>query len=251
MPTTLRLYHFMPAKYALKAIETRRLKLAALDETNDPYECLALAFQHHWQDQDFSSIQNIGRDRRRLGAEARMYGVICLSETCNEPLLWGHYAEKYKGICLGFDVDYYGDDRRDIVKPVTYISRRMEMSDFKLLIKTRFGSDEPQLGENTEIYRESMAQFKRLHYTKSSNWEYEKEWRVWTAGEKDPENSTPELFYFDFGEQMILREVLVGFRCTEENKSRLSDLIASYSPQPEIFISQRSLSTFEIEKVPL
>ena len=185
----------MPAKYALKAIETRRLKLAALDETNDPFECLALAFHNRGQELEFEGIQNIGKGARGSGVEARMYGVICLSETFNEPLLWGHYAEKYRGICLGFDVYYYGDDKLDIIKPVTYISRRIEMSDFKSLINYRFGSRETELEENNDLYRESGAQFKRLHFTKSVNWKYEKEWRVWTVGTKDPENPNPELCF--------------------------------------------------------
>ena len=29
------------------------------------------------------------------------FGILCLSETWNHPLLWAHYAEGYHGICLG------------------------------------------------------------------------------------------------------------------------------------------------------
>ena len=40
MSETMRLYHFIPTKYALEDISKRRLKAAELATTNDPYELL-------------------------------------------------------------------------------------------------------------------------------------------------------------------------------------------------------------------
>jgi len=31
------------------------------------------------------------------------YGICCFSKSNDEPLLWSHYADSYKGVALGFD----------------------------------------------------------------------------------------------------------------------------------------------------
>ena len=33
----------------------------------------------------------------------QLYRVYCLSEVCNSPLMWSHYAGSHTGICLEFD----------------------------------------------------------------------------------------------------------------------------------------------------
>ncbi|NKK82626.1 DUF2971 domain-containing protein [Rhizobium leguminosarum bv. viciae] len=43
-------------------------------------------------------------DKTRQGLNVA-FGLLCMSTTWQEPLLWSHYADKHKGMCLGFDVD--------------------------------------------------------------------------------------------------------------------------------------------------
>ena len=42
--SVVRLYHFLPAEFALDDIEKRRIKVAEIDQLNDPFElsCAAL-----------------------------------------------------------------------------------------------------------------------------------------------------------------------------------------------------------------
>ena len=254
MPETKRLYHFMRAEHALQAIESRRLKISNLAETNDAYECLSLSFCNHVQEQEFMIFHDSQEMQKQLSQmdqeePEKLHGVICFSKIFHDPLLWGHYADKFKGICLGFDIDFYDDDEKDIVRPVKYVPNRLDSSEFDMLIQNFFSSNRPNLDENTEIGRKSLEQLKKLCFTKSCSWKYEKEWRAWTPGLRDPVSG---LYFVDFGDRTILREILVGFRCIEKNiKSRLDKLVARYSdPRPEISSTQRSLSAFEIEKVP-
>ena len=252
MPETKQFYHFMRAEHALQAIERRRLKVSNLAETNDPYECLPFCFRNREEEKEFLRFQNVQEIEKKLYQvdqkdEEELSGTICFSEIFHDPLLWGHYAEKCKGICLGFDIDVYDDDDKDIVKRVKYVPNRLDREEFASLIHNYLISDRPNVDDNTEIGRKVSEQHKNLYFTKSERWKYEKEWRTWTSGQRDPVSG---LYFADFDDRVILREILVGFRCTEKDiKSRLDKLVASYPDPPKIFSTRRSLSAFEIKKV--
>ena len=123
MPRVKQLYHFLPTKFALKAIERRQLKAADLDRVNDPFEALVMAFDSREYEDAFLTFRKdiLGR-----------YGTICFSQTWEEPLLWGHYADSLKGICLGFECFY--DDRTDIIREIKYVPQRINVSEFTELI---------------------------------------------------------------------------------------------------------------------
>ena len=247
-----RFYHFMGAERALQAIERRRLKISNLADTNDPYECLSFCLRNQEQEREVLSFQNIQETQRQIYHPHRiekvgLFGIICFSELSNNPLLWGHYADKCKGVCLGFDIEVHDDGDKDFIKPVTYIPKRYDIDDFKDLIQNYF-INRDILDESTELGQRSAEQIKALYFTKSYHWEYEKEWRALALGQLDPVSG---LYFDSFGDRMILREISVGFRCSiEDIKFRLDKLVARYSDPPKIFSTQRSLSGFAIEQTP-
>ena len=40
-------------------------------------------------------------------------GLLCFSKSWSNPVLWGHYAERHAGICMGFDVSE--DHLREVI----------------------------------------------------------------------------------------------------------------------------------------
>ena len=172
-------------------------------------------------------------------------GVVCFSETYKNPALWGHYADKFMGMCLGYEFT-----RTDKFRKVSYEPRRLSMEQFTDLIKflqkdvksRRFVEK-----YNHDSYERARDQLLDLMHTKSCNWEYEKEWRGWAR----KEISDSGLYFAEF-KQCELREILIGFRCPQQEKikSKLRSLIAQYPDSPpKIFSTQRSLSTYEIKAV--
>ena len=93
-----RAYHFGSAQHALDDLRRRHLKIAQLDELNAPFELWAIA-----------------QPDRRL---RQAFGLLCFSLDWHNPLLWGHYADRHRGLPLGFDVD------EQILKPVSYVKTR-------------------------------------------------------------------------------------------------------------------------------
>src|ERR1700681_4254027 len=90
--------HLTLLEHAKTNIQFRRLKVAMFSDANDPFELLALNCR--------------GRGKREARKVLRQFkesqddetGVLCFSRSWSNPVLWSHYADKHKGVCLGFDV---------------------------------------------------------------------------------------------------------------------------------------------------
>ena len=237
MPETKLLYCFMKAKHALQNIECHRLKFSNLDHVNDPYESLPIRFNDCEEENCFFNA--------RKDLIQKKTRVICFSGTYCDPTLWGHYANNCKGICLGFDVKWDHGPSTKYAKRVQYVKHKIEINEIGM--KFNNGKLEPlQNVSEIDLFQLRM----NMLLTKSSHWSHEKEWRLVKTKEKK-DQIFPTFYYFDCEKIVTLREILIGFRCKEENIEReLKGLIDdSYpDPKPTIFRTRRSPSSFEIEK---
>lgn len=82
-------------------------------------------------------------------------GVLSLSETNSNCLMWTHYAKNHSGIC----VEYYIPENT------------------RGLDKVRYRQRQPVLSIN-QAFSEKSGKLLEMLYTKSIHWKYEKEWRV-------------------------------------------------------------------------
>ena len=230
MPETKTLYYFTRTTYALKGIKDRRLKSTQLDKTNDPFESLA------FRSESDAEAKTAECSRWRHGLDWHM---LCLSETYKNPLMWGHYADKGKGICLGFDAIIYGGYSGPF--KVDYQPARVGPN-----------YEHPALASMPKDFKPYLNQG---IFVKSRDWEYEKEWRMlmyYTDLTFDP---VKNMHFVPFEKRLTLREILIGFDCDEENiRFRLESLIDDDkdpypNPKPKIICTRLSLSAFEIEKV--
>src|SRR6266446_5545165 len=110
----MRVYHFLPALHALEDIEKKRIKISEIDQLIDPFELWCVS-------QEDKKLRPALRKYKKEMSER--FGMICFSKQWHNPLLWSHYADKHRGMCLGFDVDDRG------LKAVNYVEER---SDLKL-----------------------------------------------------------------------------------------------------------------------
>jgi hypothetical protein len=167
----MRVYHFLCAMWALDDIRKKRIKISVIDQLNDPFELWCVE-------------QRDKRLRQALrGFKAEMverFGMICFSKHWRNPLLWSHYADKHRGICLGFDVDDRG------LKPVAYANERPSLR-----------------------VPPTMESINELLFTKFRDWSYEEELRNWfRLDEREGER-----YFYPFDTLVRLREVIVGPLC--------------------------------------
>jgi len=175
----MRVYSFLAVHWAEDDLAKSRIKISRFDDLNDPFELLAAQLR--------------SRDVRRAFGAVRDHmcanrGVLCFSRGWHNPLLWSHYGDKHRGICLGFDVP-----DAHIVN-VSYNSNRLLAAASKLL------------GGGPE----AEALMSTLLRTKFRDWKYENEVRVFTKLD-DIDNATGHYFK-EFGPNMRLRGVILGPR---------------------------------------
>jgi len=179
----VRLYYFVEARHGVEDIGEARLKVSRFFELNDPFELYA------GDQSDKSFRKKIKGWAERINQQQ---GVLCFTESWCDPVMWSHYGDRHRGICLGFDVN------DDIVKPIDYRPERLPFDKWKALSC----SDPP---------KEVME---RLLTTKFARWRYENERRVivpLTGLKKEIKNGKECLFRsFD---DLKLVEVFAGHRC--------------------------------------
>ena len=180
------LFYFTSKDFALQSLRDQRIKIARFNELNDPFDFLGISLN--------KKTERIRLKPLKDSMDATT-GIICMSKTWHEPLLWGHYADKHKGICLEFRC--FAEDWEEIV----YRAERPSL-------KT-FGCE--RVRDLTEADRH------RLSKMKFNAWSYEKEYRKFIQL-KEPDLVTG--FYFHpFSDRMKLARVILGSRCDVTKKT--------------------------------
>ncbi|QKQ26313.1 DUF2971 domain-containing protein [Candidatus Reidiella endopervernicosa] len=167
----MRVYYYTAEEFALSNIINERIKISLIDDLNDPFEFLGVDLSN----KSFRQAFKAGRCR------SKECGIISFSKDWNNPLMWAHYGDKHKGMCLGFDI------HDSHIKEVTYFPERMAP---EVDMEKKYGG----LTEDIVV---------NLMCTKYIGWKYENEVRVIVPlEEKDPSG-----FYFtDFKGNMELQE---------------------------------------------
>lgn len=140
-----------------------------------------------------------------LHGEAKNYRVSSFSRCCDESLLWAHYADKNRGVCLVYDeVQLYNN-----LKETIYNIKQGDIDYGRKPIIT--------LSENNSII--SFKSDIEFLCSKNGNWGYERETRFYFKKHED----------FDGKSIMIgaqpLKAIIYGYRILKEDRDSLSDLL--------------------------
>jgi len=221
MKDPLRLYCFVAARHAVSDIDEQRLKVSLFCDLNDPFELYA----GEQSDKAF-------RKKMRAWGEKinQKEGVLCFTKSWHNPLMWSHYGDKHRGMCLGFDVN------RKMVKCIDYRPERLPLDQWKAL-------------DLTDPPKEVME---RLLTTKFARWQYENERRVLVslAGLKPEVKEGKECFFRCFDDDLKLVEVFAGARCCVKWRPRIENAVERLPPgkRPKLIKGRLGFTRFRVEK---
>lgn len=208
----MRLYYFTSEQYGLEAIRDSRIKIARINELNDPFEFLGLKL-------DRANRQII---RRWKDAVSEDTGMISMCTHWHHPLLWGHYGEKHKGICLGFDVP-----ENEHFEKVEYHKNRLILPEIGIASLNLMGEDAMQ----------------HLLYKKFDAWAYESEYRAFCELEEpDPVSG---LYFLPFSENLVLAQVILGER-SKVTRAKLDRVLGARASKIQRFKSRAGFTKFEV-----
>jgi hypothetical protein len=118
--------------------------------------------------------------------------VCCFSLNQNNNLMWAHYANNHKGICLEFD----------------YTLSLEEVIDVRIDIQGCINYD---LDEKVNYCTDKIRGMRNIFLNKSSSWRYEEEFRLLILDEEGIYHYKPK----------FLKSVVFGLRTTEHDRNRL------------------------------
>lgn len=212
----MKLFYFTSAKYGLENVAKRRIKISRISQLNDPFELLANCLS------DKELRKAFRETKHALDTDK---GIICFSERWSNPVMWSHYGDKHRGICLGFEVG------SKLLMKVNYQRRRLPYT------KNDFA---PGNHSNKSAMHQCLI-------TKFSHWRYEREWRLFLQLDHTTKDSCDNYFK-EFEKNMRLTQIIVGSE-SEVTRSDVESSMATgkHAKQDvEHFKSRAAFRSFEI-----
>jgi hypothetical protein len=265
------LYHYdgFNEKFLKDLLTNRRIHLSNPVEFNDPWDC-HMRFDTRsavdpiyrgciadilWKQRDLSiparEAERIDRGLReneaffiemiqkRLARLVRhsvicRWRLYCLTPAPDNSLMWSHYSDRHKGICLEFD------------------ARRME----SMRVRAVSYDDSPPALDVLALVRGEVTpeDVSRVFLTKSRDWEKECEYRlIARAGEADAvsQASIPTTIgeYLTLGPN-VLTSVIAGCRTSDEDLVRIKEMVQEHAPGLSVKRAVQAVDRYSLSILP-
>jgi len=145
-------------------------------------------------------------------------GICCFGGEKDNILMWSHYSDGHKGMCLEFDKS---------IRP------------FSMALRVNYSNDYPDF-DIRELYSDEYIRrlFDRIILAKSIYWSYEKEWRIIETDRGD----------FNKRYRMnALKGVYLGLKVSEEVKEAIIEILSKhYNNSARLYIMKKIKNKFEL-----
>lgn len=144
----------------------------------------------------------------------KVIGILSLSESANNLLMWAHYANSHQGFVIEFDSSN------------KFFNQQINENDeLRYLRKVSYSDERPNIRINV---RDGSDAGVKMFLTKSNEWSYEKEWRIMLPLEHSDKKikSVPHdihLFKIPFS---AISKVIIGARATQETVQEVKEAIS-------------------------
>ena len=147
-------------------------------------------------------------------------GVCCFSTAYNSPLLWSHYGDQHKGICIGYDLER---NPKPTLHKVVYGGNR------NILTSTIARA----LLDNEPVALQDLDRDVLLR--KAAGWKYEREWRL--IGSHGIQDSC-----------VRLKEVTFGLRCSSAARHCVIRALDRRDPLLKFYEIRAGRGTFRLHR---
>ncbi|MGD0886417.1 MAG: DUF2971 domain-containing protein [Thermodesulfovibrionales bacterium] len=154
-------------------------------------------------------------------------GLLSLTKKCDDILMWSHYADGHKGLCLEFskqviDANYY-------CGKVTYSNDYLSFKEFNKAMDATHEDNYIVMGEC-------------LLFRKSKHWDYECEWRIIYPDRIEPGGNR----LLDYPPQM-LTGIIFGCEMSEDDKKTIREMIRKRTHKTRLFQARKKDDEFALD----
>lgn len=209
-PSLKKLYRKLPDSQQKQLSQTKFLKFvqAQLRENPEEYERTIAEAKQQMLDAVLGLAQ-WARDEF-YGKAGELVGILSVSETAENVLMWSHYAEQHKGMVLEFDG-----------RNAFFDQRRSDDDDHYVLRPVQYPAERPRYKDLREMDRNSV------YLTKGHEWRYEREHRMTVplSLHQPLDSSVSEPIYLLKYPPEALCRVIIGARASDDLVARVIDLL--------------------------
>ena len=236
--------------YALDGIEKNEFYFASPSSFNDPFDCKTLftlkdnsikdwclLFDKHLllfepqlspeerriKVEEKIQIENykspdVRKEQLRiwekiLEKESNKLGIVCLSKTPKDILMWSHYSDKHRGFCLKFDKKII--ENKYFCHEMGYNPTYPTFKDYvKVLVQSKRGN------------------YKSALLTKSKHWKYEKEFRLIEDPNSRPDSPGERKYRYP---EEALVGIIWGCQMLKRNKKMIEYILSKRKHPLSVF----------------
>jgi len=206
------LYRYMPLSMnALMSILNEDIYLTCAKDLNDAFEGAAYGTN--------VSFENDLKQIERIQGSVYLKSFSCAR---NDNLMWSHYGDSHKGICIGYDFSKASSNIQEHLYPVQYSDARFAHSTLKKVVASPF-----------------------LYLRKSKDWQREKEFRlIYTR--KEMQNRNRKLI------KNCIKEIWLGLRSIPNERELVASIVRNLNLQREekieLYVAKYRDNSFEMDK---
>lgn len=220
--------HYTKRETAIEKILTSKsLLFNEIQNSNDPWEYEKILMPIDDDNSEFIDVVV-----KKIWLEERLKRMKFISFTKDQKnircfdniLMWAHYADKHKGVCLVFDERKL----RDLYKDKDQFSEEDRLKD--KIVNYKHNTSPVQIKGNDDLRSIYQKKGADLLFIKKMAWKYESEYRLMLFNGK--ENKTDD-FLRDIDKAIVAIILGVGF--PENYTSSIKDISSKYSSLPKLF----------------
>jgi hypothetical protein len=160
------------SKHTLEALDNQYLHFSSPRDFNDPFDCMT------------NRENYIMKGGKGIVNHRNSIGVCCFSLSNENPLMWGHYTNNYKGICLKFNnQELLKKENVAIDSHVSYLQNYKPANDE--LYKRLTEIDGFEISQSNKDFIKKILTMLFEYCWKYYDWKYEKEYRAISFGNLD------------------------------------------------------------------
>lgn len=233
-----KLYHYTSFETFIKIWLGKKLKFGIVENVNDINEAQQSFSTPCPLNRSIEEIKQAGIRVNKVIEELSFYKQISLTKNydsylkgCMSPMMWGHYGDKRKGVCIELDFSKLNFTQNMIWGNVRYTN------ELKATIDIPYN-----LNSKKDIRNFIMKNKKEIFFTKSTDWKGENEFRIVSNNRDylDISNAISAIYVTDchsevckFIEELVKDSIEVQLFCYTQSCSRKVPIVTNAKARRE------------------
>lgn len=207
--------------HLMNLLEHGELKFTNPSEFNDPFDCCPTHVSEAPDDAFPHAVGSFINETMRSVFSVR-HGIACLTPHPDSMLMWSHYGDQHKSVCIGFDAELLLSQAPKNNKGNSLFDR---------IIKVDYTEQRPG-HDSTEMYCQ-----------KSIEWSYENEYRIISSMKRGIPAWGPGIWKIS---KHAIKELIIGAQVPDKFRKIIHNSVKAIRPDIEVKLAILHMNQFKL-----